>query len=227
MELDSHEKIRQALYRLVGTDSSDPYLSEQGESANEVVDILLTRGCRNAQRWMLDMGYGGWRKRSDALSWSGSDSTTGGRYDDVPSDFLRAYGSQRRSALVRANGDRWGSEINPKDDDSKGDFYYIRGDEIWITRNAQPPATLYLDYHYLHPKWEGAFTIDFPMDARYLIVAEAANVGKEENWLPGGREMEQKIERALFRAREEARHIARSTKNPRQFQKLTRFGNHW
>jgi hypothetical protein len=65
------------------------------------------------------------------------------------------------------------------------------------------------------------------MDARYLIVAEAANVGKEENWLPGGREMEQKIERALFRAREEARHIARSTKNPRQFQKLTRFGNHW
>lgn len=229
MELDSIAKFRNAFYRLCGTESDDPELTLQGEGATEVVDLYLTDGSRNAQRWMLDMGYGGWRKRSSALSWTGTDATTGGRYSSVPGDFLRAYGNERDSCLHKANGDRWGIQISPEDDRLKGNHFYFRGDELWITRNASPPTTLYLEYHYVHPGWDGLAdaNIDFPKRARRLIVAEAANVAKEENWIPGASELETKIERALMRARSEARSIARLTKQPRQFRRARRIGNRW
>ncbi|KKL25613.1 hypothetical protein LCGC14_2403520, partial [marine sediment metagenome] len=70
MELDTIAKHRNAFYRLCGTESDDPELVLGGEGATEVVDLYLTDGCRNAQCWMLDMGYGGWRKRSSVLSWT-------------------------------------------------------------------------------------------------------------------------------------------------------------
>ena len=227
MELDTVGKIRAAFYRLTGTLSDDGALFENSEAVDEVADIYLTRGCRNAQRWLLKMGYGGWRKRTTALTWSGSDAADGGRYATLPSDFLRACGSERESALQEANGDTWGQEVGARDTKVKGDGYYVLGETLWLTRDASPPATLYLAYHYTHPAWTSAVEIDFPVDARALLVAEAANVAKEENWLPGGPEMEGKIERALMRAREEARDLARPTKQPRTFRKLPRIGNRW
>jgi hypothetical protein len=227
VELDSVAKVVAAWYRLVGSISSDGALTEQGEATDDVVYTYLTRGYRNAQRWMLKMGYGGWRKRTTALTWSGSDAADGGRYATLPSDFLRSYGNQRMSALREAGGDQWGQEVKPEEDQLQGDYYYIRGEQLWLGRDASPPTTLYFDYHYKHPLWSASVTIDFPMDARALIVAEAANVAKEENWLPGGPEMEQKIERALMRAREEAREIVRVTKGPRTLRKPPRYGNRW
>jgi hypothetical protein len=227
MELDSVAKCRRAFYRLVGTTDDDAALTDLGESDTEVVDLSLTRGCRAAQRWMLKTGYTGWRQRSSALTWTGTDATTGGQYASLPADFLRAYGSERVSALREANGDPWGMEIHPRDDFRHGDFYYYRGEEIWLARGASPPTTVYLDYHYQHPSWDDDVTIDFPVEARPLIIAEAANLAKEENWLPGARDMEMKIERALRRAREEAQDIARPSKQPRTLQKALRFGNRW
>jgi len=74
MELDTVAKIRHAVYRLLGTTTDDTALIEQGEAADEVVDLGLTRGIRTAQRWMLDAGHVGWRKRSSAITWSGTDA---------------------------------------------------------------------------------------------------------------------------------------------------------
>jgi hypothetical protein len=229
MELDSVAKHREAFYRLTGSLSSDGALTKRGEATDEVANLCLTRGSRLAQRWMLEMGYEGWRKRSPAITWVGADETHGGRYTALPMDFLKAYGGQRRSALCSLNGDRWGTEITSEEDDRKGNYYYYRGEQIWIARTAQPPVPVYMDYQYKHPEWESLTdeAIDFPVDARYLIVAEAANVGKDENWLPAGREMKAAISEALYSARQEARRIARRGKGPRQIRPPKRFGNRW
>ncbi len=227
MELTTPAIVLAAFYRLVGTDEDDPALIEHGEAENDVAFQYLTRGARTAQRWMLKQGYDGWRVRSTALTFSGSDDVDGGRYASLPTNFLRAYGNRKRSALVEAGGNRWGREIDPEQDDWRGDGYYIRGEQLWLTRMASPPTTLYLDFHFKHPTWTASVTIDFPMDARALIIAEAANVAKEENWLTGGRELEAKIERALVRAQKEAHDIARPTKSPRRMKEVVRHGNRW
>ena len=225
MELDTVAKVLHAFYRLCGTDEDDPYLTDQGEATNEVAYTYLTRGCREAQRSMLDMGHSGWRKRTAALTWS-TDSVTGEQYVALPSDFLRAFGDHKRSALRDADGDQWGWE-NENGEFEYGNFYYFRDYELRLGRRASPPSTLYLEYHYSHPLWNDSTTIDFPMDARWLIIAEAANTAKEENWLPGGPDMEVKIARALIHARQLARSVARVSKRPRQFRAPTRVGNRW
>jgi hypothetical protein len=227
VELSTVVQLRNAFLRLVGTVANDSALVENGEALNEVADTYLTLGCREAQRWMLHMGYAGWRKRSSALTWLGSDAADGGRYCALPSDFLRAYGNQRVSALREANGDPWGVELLPDDELAKGNGYSIRGDTLWLARTAQPPTPVYLEYHYTHPLLASGVTLDFPVDARSLIVAEAANVAKEENWEPLGPDGEQKIERYLARARERARDIARANKGPRTLRKPRRLGNRW
>lgn len=222
MELTSVALLREAFYRLVGTTSGDGGLTEQGEGDDDVAYIALTQGIRSAQRWMLSCGYGGWKQRSAALTFLGTDAADGGRYVARPTDFLRADGDFRRSALVEADGTRWGQQIDARDAIARGNYWYIDGEQLWLGRQASPPTPVYLRYHYRHPVITAVLadaSIVFPVEARPLIVAEAANEAKEENWLLGGRELETKIERKLMRAREKARDIARPTKQPRQFQK--------
>lgn len=229
MELDTVSKLKDAFYRLTGVTESDATLQRRGESAGDVANYYLTRGARAAQRYMIQQGYGGWRKNSSALSFT--DNSDGSQKVTLPSDFLRAYGRRHpdMSALVDTNGDAWGTEIHAEEDYRKGDLYYFRGDELYLARQASPPTTLYLDYHYLHPSFEGLADadIDFPVEARPLIVAEAADQAKEDAWLPGGREMEQRIARALARAQADARRIARPSRQPRTFRKAPRYGNRW
>lgn len=228
VDLDSAEKVYDTFYRLLGTDKDDPELTRLGEASNEVADIYLTRGVRRAQRWMLDCGYWGWKKRSAALTWTGTDSADGGQSTTVPTDFLRAAGNERESCLTEANGNRWGQQILPGERDLQGDYFYFQGDKLWLARTAAPPTTVYLEFFYRHPVWSASVTIDFPLEARGLIPAEAANLAKEENWLPGGPEMRVDIERAVSRARDEARHIARLTKEPRRMRRpYYRAGNRW
>ncbi len=231
MEYDTVVKVVAGFYRIVGTLSDGQELVEQGEAIDDIAYLNITRGCRKAQRWMIQNGFGGWRKRTpSALVFTGTDAADGGRKSVVPADFLRAYGNYRRSALVEANGDRWGEEITEQEDHKKGDIYYFRGHELWLGRVASPPTGLLLDYHYLHPVWDNDLLdadIDFPLEARPLIVAMAAETAMDDNWLPGGRELEMKIGRAVSRAQSEARQIARPTKQARQFMKVRRFGNRW
>ena len=234
MELDSTAKVKRAFFRLVDTEADDPELTLLSEGTNEVVELLLTRGFRAAQRWMLEQGYQGWRKRSSALTFTGTDAADGGRSTNVPTDFLKAYGNKRRSCLSEANGDRWGTQIDPDDPHRKADHFYFRGSDdkgmqLWLARTASEPATVYLEYHYLHPKWESLADadIDFPLENRFLGVAEAATFAMVEAWLPGGPELEVKIQRALVHAQREARRTVRATKQPREMLKLRRFANRW
>lgn len=227
-QLDSVEKVKDAWYRLIGTEVEDPALVDLGETEDDVAYLWLTEGAHEAQEWMIRKGYDGWRKRGSAItSWTGADSTDGGRFNSLPADFLRAWGNRRESAFVEANGRPWGQEIDPEQQALMGNHYYFRGDNFWITRGATPPTTLYLQYHYLHPNWSDSVTIDFPLRSRSLIVAEAANMAKEEDWFPGDAARELKIERAVARARERARRAARQTKSPRQFRPPARFANRW
>lgn len=228
-DLTTVAQIVARFYRLVGSVSGDQALVLHGEAVDAVAYESLTQGSRLAQLWMLDQGYQGWRQRSAALSFTGTDDTTGGKYATLPADFLRLYGSKKpvRSALVEANGDRWGSEIDADEDHIRGDHYYVRDEELWLARAAEPPTTVYLDYHYLHPVWSAAVTIDFPLRARALVPAYAAWVAADENWIPGGDEMLVKIERSLRKAEVMARKMSRQTKEPRRFNKPTRVANHW
>ena len=234
MELDSVDKVKRAFFRLVDTESDDPELTLLGEDASEIVELLLTRGFRSAQRWMLQQGYQGWRKRSSALTFTGTDATTGGVSTNLPADFLKAYGNERRSCLVEANGDRWGTETQPDNDRGRANYFYFRGSDdsgmqLWLARTASPPTTVFLEYHYLHPSWESLADadIDFPLEIRYLGVAEAASIAIDEAWLPGGEELALKLTRALGRAQREARRTVRASKQPREMLKNRRFGNHW
>ncbi len=226
-ELDTVGEFRQAFYRLVGSVSTDHALVAQGESVNGVADYYLTRGARRAQTWLLRNGYQGWRKRSSAITWLGSDSTTGGRYSDLPADFLRLYGDKHRSALTQANGDGWGTHILASEDRRLGNFYYVRDQQIWITRNANPPTNVFLTYHYRHPVFEDAVTLDFPEVLAVLVPPEAAKLAMSDNWLPGGGEMKSAIREALQDAREECRHHARQSKEPRRMKRRKVFGTHW
>lgn len=228
MELSTVALILPAFYRLVGSESGDAALTANGEGDDDVALQFLTLGVHEAQRWMLKCGYDGWRTRSSALAFTGSDDTAGGRKATLPTNFLRAYGDEKKSALREANGDPWGQEVNADDELLHGDSFYFRGEtELWLGRGASPPATLYLEYHYKHPTITAIVTLDFPMDARWLIVAEAANAAKEENWLPGGKELELKIERALQRARERARDQSRPSKQIRRMRPSVRHGSNW
>ncbi len=215
--------IRDAFYRLVGTVPDDTALSEMSESENDVAYIYLTQGCHTAQKYLLDQAYLGWRQRSDALTWTGTDATTGGRYSSLPSDYLRADGNRDRSALVKAGGDRWGRQIDQENDTAKGNYFYFIGDEIWLARGASPP-TVYLKYHYQHPEWVSDVTIDFPLDVRPLLIAYAANLAKNENWFTGSAEEKLAIREAVSQAENNARKYARQTKQPRQWRKKPTYG---
>lgn len=228
MELSTAANISRLFYRLLGIKEGDPGLVARGETAGDIANTYLTVGVRRAQRWMLRCGYAGWRTRTAALSFSGSDSADGGRYSALPANFMQAYGDGQRSALVRADGTGWGHQIPPDQAQrARGDAYYIRGDQLWLARGASPPSELYLDYHYLHPAWAPAVTVDFPLDARGLIPAEAAAAAKEESWAPGGADADLRIERALARAREDARLVARRTRQQRRMRAPRRYGTHW
>ena len=230
IDLDSVANVLLAFYRLVGSESADIALTERGEGDDDVAYLYLTRGSRAAQRFMLKTGYTDWLTRSSALTWTGSDATTGGVYSTLPTDCLRAYGDEdpRRRALINADGSGWGRQIRPDEASyNEGDFFYFDSGKLWLARLAAPPSPLYLRYHKMHAAWHSAVTIDFPLEARSLIVASGAVEAMQEDWLPGGQAMEQRIERALARAKENARDVARQTKQPRTLRKPTRWGNHW
>lgn len=232
MELSSVAIILKAFYRMVGATSSDPALVLNGESADDVAYQYLTRGCRVAQRYLLSAGFQGWRKRSTALTFSGADATDGGTYTTLPSDFLRAYGTSKKSALVQADGTRWGTEIGTEDEESFGPYYYFRGSstvpqQLWLARAAGQPSPLYLDYHYVHPVWSSVTTIDFPLEVRALIQAQAAELAIGEEWVPLDAQGEAKLERALKKAQSEAREFAAQSKEPRSMRRPYRLANHY
>lgn len=212
-------KFRQAFYRLVGTVSADSALVENSEAADDVAYYCLTAGIRQAQLYLIDCGMANrWRKRSSAItSWTGSDAVDGGRYTDLPTDFLRLATDDYDSALVKANNDRWGRLISADDDWAKGDYYYLKNEQLWLARTASPPTTLYLVYHFAHPPLSAATaSFDFPEDALPLGVAYAGEVAMAEGWLP--RTDPEMLARNVSVWERKVKKVARQSRNPRKMQ---------
>jgi hypothetical protein len=203
-----------AFYRLVGTVSGDQGLRENGESADEVAYLSLNHGVEAAQRFMIANGMTErWLIRSSALSWSGSDAT-GGRWSALPADFLRFGKTDRAdSSLMEEDGRRWGAEVTADQNQILGNHYYLRNDRLWLTKGASPP-TLYLEYMYRHPEFTSSVTLDFPIEARALIIALAANHAMSEGWFPGLNES--RIARNVEFWRGQARTVARRSRQPRK-----------
>lgn len=237
--LDTITELRYAFYRACGTVSSDDALVEQGETADDVAYLHLTRGIRAAQRWLIDAGIGHrWLKRSSAItSWTGADDTHGGRYvalSSTANDFLRLFqrkvrGQRRHNGgLVEQGGDAWGYETTVDEEELKGDYYYLKADQLWIARQASPPSTLYLQFYYQHPALSAAtVSFDFPTDAMWVALWEAVDSARAESWFPLAADADIKIRAALDKARSEARGVARQTRTPRQWGRPTRYGSRW
>lgn len=222
--LDTAANCLTALYRLVGTVSSDDALVENSESADQVAYTCLTHGFEEAQQFMIGCGMSErWRTRGTAItSWSGADATDGGRYKALSSviasskEFLRFAGKKYdavQSSLVTANGERWGVEIDADNDALTGDFYYLKNEELWLCRGAAVPATIYAEYQFRHPEFTSSVTINFPADARGLGIAYAALHGMAEGWYP--RADDTAITKNVEFWEKKSRKIARRSRGPR------------
>lgn len=215
----------QAFYRLVGSTSDDDALIEQGESVDAVAYSALTHGVRRAQEYMLDAGYNGWRTQSSALTFG--TSTDGSEFVALPDDFLRAAGDAFRSALLDSDGEPWGVMVGTDLERAKGDGWYIRGDELWLLREAQH-STLVLDYYAEHDDIAvdlAAEDIDFPKNARGLIPAYAAEFAIDDGWFP--RADPRPVESAVSKWEKMAKNIARQSKQGRRMRTRSTSANHY
>jgi hypothetical protein len=232
--LANRADLRKALMRLLNTTTDDEALTEQGEAANEVLHLCLQHGLWNAQEWVLTyIDSSRWLSTSSALTWSGTDET-GGMYASLPTDFLRLAGDDRRSALREANGDRWGALIDEEDAyryQLRGNYYYLRNEQLWRVRGASPPSTVQLEYHHRHADLSSddpaVAPIDFPLVDRPLIVSEAAEFGLAESWFLGTAEDEARIRRANADRRKQAVRRGRRTRKPVQFKPMATIGTHY
>lgn len=224
--LSSAADCLKAFYRLVGTVSSDDALVENSESVDQVAYTCLTHGFEAAQRFMIACGMSErWRTRGTAITaWSGADSTDGGRYKALSSvisagkEFLRLSGKKydaNQSSLMTADGERWGVEIDADKDAVTGDYYYLKNEELWLCRNAAPPATLYADYQFRHPEFTSSVTINFPSEARGLGIGYAAQHANAEAWFPLSVEAVAKIGQNVKFWEQQARIVARRSRGQR------------
>jgi hypothetical protein len=222
--------LLKAFYRAVGTKGSDRALTEQGEKQDDVAYLALNHGCQAAQRFVLSCGGADWwEKRSSAITWLGTEASDGGRYAELPDDFLRFAGGRDECPLLSANNERWAArEITVDEKDWTGDYYYLRTSRLWITRNATPPSPVYLEYIYEHPEIKAGVTLDFPELARPLIVAYAAQHAVAEGWYAGGAEKEARLYRNVETQEREARKVSRRSRQPRRIKPPRTVGTrHW
>jgi hypothetical protein len=236
--VDTLAKHEQLWNRLLGIKSSDQGLTEQGEAVDQIFLQSLNEGYRSCQLWLIENGFRErWRKRTAAIAtWSGTDAD-GGRYVNLTTgsspqaaDFLRLDGNQTdRSALVKANGDQWGVEVSPDEDWARGDYYYLKADQLWLARAASVPNPAYLRYYYAHPAITSATTtFDMPEQFRRLAVLEAAYSVMFEGWIPDAGQVQNNINNALQKAREDAKRFLPRTREPMKFKPAKRSGaSHW
>lgn len=228
--LTNQASFQRAFYRLTNTDSTDEALIEQDTSGDlEAVNQFLQYGVDTAQDYLIDAGLTErWIKQATAItSFSGTEAADGGRFKDLESDFRRLAGDDNNSALREITGTRWGREINFRDRFRvRGNKYWLQNDQLWIARGSSPPTSLIYDYIFRIPALSSS-TIDFPTEDRYLIVAYAGQLAKEESWLPGGAEMETKIDRSVIICERRAFRRGRRTRTARRLRPKQTVGTHW
>lgn len=210
----------------------DPELELRGEALYEVLDDALEQGLWNAQRFLLDIGCGGEWATSATLSFGSADAT-GARSANAPEDLLRFNGDERYSAIHASDGTPWGRLL----EDSRhkrfvtGDWFYFADSKVWVTKNANIPDTTKLDYfeRLELPADDDEDEVDFPADARSLIVAEAAFHAMHEYWVPAGdvAALEMRLARNRQNKRTEAAQALRRTTGRQTLHAPGTVGSHY
>jgi hypothetical protein len=232
---DNRAELRRGLLRLLAMSTSDGSLAEHEATGGDTLNHFIQHGVWEAQSYLLShVDPDRWRKRSSAITWSGADSTDGGRYVELASDFLRLYGNRERSALVEADGKRWGRQLDTPLDryEVRGDYYWVdrtsNADRLWIAKAASPPTTLYYEYNYRHPTFSDDSTAaEFPSQHTPLIVAFAADYAAHHPFFPGGDELRGAIARNLAYWKASVYVGARRTREPRKVKSGNVIGTRW
>lgn len=233
--LDNRAELRRELLRLIAMSTSDGSLGEHEATSGDTLNHLIQHGTWEAQNYYLNhVDPNRWRTRSSAITWSGADSTDGGRYVALASNFLRLYGDKEKSALVEADGTRWGTLIEPTERyEVRGAFYWIDAttsgvERLWIARDADPPATVYYEYTYRHPTFSDDSTAaEFPLQHCPLIVAFAAEYAMLHALFPGSDELASKVERNLAFWKAQVFVAGRRSREPRKAKSGRVIGTRW
>ena len=231
--LTDRASLLREFHRLTNTDATDDDMIEHDSSTLEGAYQLLQSGLEDAQLYLMDQGLGDvWAKTTSTLSFTGTDPD---KHVDLPADFLRLDGDQWNSALVKANGTRWGQEINLSGTNRRrGKYYYIKGYDgstgllrIYVTRDSGVPSGLTANYFYRLPALADSTTVDFPQDDRPLITAFAAVRASFQAWYSGGIEGIQRLDRNLMFHKAQAVRRSRHSRQPKQATPYPMTGDHW
>jgi hypothetical protein len=232
--------LRRAFYRLLAISPQDDAVTEHESEAEETVNYFIQHGLWNAQYWLLtNTSLRKWIQEVGPITWL-TDSTTGDRYVELPDDFIRLAGDDNNTAFFYRTSSQaqrrlpWGNEMDQRDKlNYSGAGYYIENDRIVLARRADVSSgrNLYYDYYYRHAVLDEEETIDFPVDIRPLIVAEAAAMALSESWLPfEDIESENKILRNLAYWRNVASSKARRSRTPQKLRGRnvpSNYGTNW
>lgn len=225
--LEDRAALLRDFYALTGTSSSDDALTEYDAEASERAHRMIQHGLWDAQEYVLSyVDPDRWLTRSAALSFTTAADDT--HYAALPDDFLRLAGDESESALVEADGTRWGTLLPGRlKGRASGRYYWLQNERVYLAKNASPP-TLYMDYHHRHATLDSnEVALDFPILDRPLIPAFAAYRAAMEAWLPGGPEMLSKIQANLMERKVEAKRRGRRTREPNKTRAPSPFGTHW
>ena len=230
MSLTDRASLLREFYRITGITGSDRAAFVNDSTTLEGVYNLLQHGAWDAQLFLIRIGEAArWlTTTSSTLSWSGTDSTTGGRYTALPTDFLRLAGDEHVSALHEPDGTRWGQLIDYRDRQRYGpNCYWLQEDDLWITKASAPPTTLQIDYHEKLATLADSTTVDFPEEHRPLIPAYAAERAMYQAWFPLSSEGKAAVLMNLKTLERKARSQSRRTMNPRKIRRPETVGRWW
>lgn len=233
--LGNRAELRLALLRLLAMSTSDGTLAEHETTAGDTLNHLIQHGTWEAQSYYLNhVDPERWRKRSSAITWSGTEAADGGRYVALAGDFLRLYGTKERSALVEADGTRWGYLIDALDRyEYLGDYYYIDAtavgvERLWIAKSATPPTSLYYEYTYRHPTFSDDTTAaEFPLQHVPLVVAFAAEYAMHHPFFPGDDGVAAKVAANLEYWKRTVAVAGRRSREPRKAKSGRTIGSRW
>lgn len=215
--------LLRAFFQLTGGTDDDDALTEHDAETLEQAYYYLTHGVWEAQRWALDHGWSDWWITYDTTSLaaiSGSDTSHGGRYATLPSNFLRLAGDCDLSPIRSTDGRMWGELVEDEGrlDGLRGACFAVRGSRLAFARGATTlPSGAALRYHARHADLAADDTaIDFPIQFRPLIPAEAAWMAMDDGWSGIRQQQYPVIERSVskWRARMAAH---RRSAEPRTF----------
>jgi len=248
--IENRPDLRRAFYRLLAISPNDDALTEHDSEIQETVHYFLQSGIWNAQYWLLtNTEVKRWLRpvgpillspdsnNPEAPVWV-RDPVSNSLSITLPTDFIRLAGDAQDTALYlqqgggnTSGGRVWGQQIDQRDKNRmRGNWFYLLNDELRLTPTANPPANLFFDYYYRHPLLtEDDDPLEFPVDVRPLIVAEAAVMALSEAWLPFEEpESESRILRNLDYWRRISSSRARQTRRPQQFRgRKNPYGTNW